>query len=114
VTRLFVIGAIGLALLAGCAAAPCVGQPGTDWVAGEAVVTFKDNVSTEQQAIAVLQSEGLSIHQFVPTTDPLRAFVTTPMGEECATIDRLRRNPSVAFASLSILLHADSADGNSE
>jgi hypothetical protein len=99
------MGAVGFALLAGCAAAPCVGQSGRDWVAGEVAVRFTDNVSTEQEATKVIQSEGLSIRQFVQTIVPLRAYVATPTGEECATIERLRANPSVADASLNILLH---------
>lgn len=101
------LAVLGVAMLAGCGGAPCVGQPGSDWVAGEVGVRFKDSVSTEQQATEVIQSEGLSVLQFTQTTPPFRAYVATPTGTECTTLERLQKNPSVSYAYLNIILHAE-------
>ena len=77
----------------------CMLQNYEDCFDGQIWVVFEDFIESDEDARAVIESEGLEIVSFT-RQHPRAAIVSTLIGEECETTWRLMENPSIDYAFL--------------
>lgn len=101
---IFLLSVISLALVSCSGTTECIGEPGIDWIEGEIIVEFIDEIETEEEANRVMQEEGLDIVMFV--VSPEEAVVATDVGKECETIIQVKKLNVVEDAYLSLVVWA--------
>ena len=77
----------------------CMLQNYEDCFEGQIWVVFEDFIESDEDAIAVIEGEGLEVVSFT-RQHPKAAIVSTPVGEECETTWKLMENPSIDYAFL--------------
>ena len=78
----------------------CMLQNYEDCIDGQIMAVFEDFIESDEDAIAVIESEGLKIVCFVRHHPPKAAIVSTLIGEECEMTWKLMDNPSIDYSFL--------------